>query len=158
MQTKIKKRAVKTPEVIYRNNKPVSVIIDIAEYQEMLERLEEVHKLLGGKFAKKFDRYGNNDPFLVANYYNEWIFGLGLFSLLEKRVIQTYLDETEAYEIESKNTDHNDELEEVDYSTWKDFRGRLYPASEGRAKIILSNSFHEVKSHVGRWTRILIER
>ena len=124
----------------------------------MLERLEEVHKLLGGKFAKKFDRYGNNDPFLVANYYNEWIFGLGLFSLLEKRVIQTYLDETEAYEIESKTTDHNDELEEVDYSTWKDFRGRLYPASEGRAKIILSNSFHEVKSHVGRWTRILIER
>jgi phosphoglucomutase len=42
MQTKIKKRAVKTPEVIYRNNEPVSVIIDIAEYHEMLERLEDV--------------------------------------------------------------------------------------------------------------------
>mgnify|MGYP001578835153 CR=1 FL=1 len=50
MQTKTKKRTVKTPEVIYRNNKPVSVIINIGEYNEMLERLEDIEYL---KFIEK---------------------------------------------------------------------------------------------------------
>ena len=45
MPTKTKKRAVKTPEVVYRNNKPVSVILDIDEYNEMLERLEDIEDL-----------------------------------------------------------------------------------------------------------------
>ena len=45
MDTKTKKRTIKTPEVIYRNNKPVSVIIDIDEYNEILERLEDVEDL-----------------------------------------------------------------------------------------------------------------
>jgi hypothetical protein len=123
----------------------------------MLERLDEVHQILGGKFARKFDRYGNNDPFLVANFSNKWIFTLELFSRLEKRIIQTYLDETEKYEMESKTIDHDDPLEEMDYSTWKDFRGKLSRSTRGRSKIILNNSYSEVKSHVGRWTRILIE-
>ena len=42
MPTKTIKRNRKTPEVVYRNNKPVSVILDIAEYNKMLERLEDV--------------------------------------------------------------------------------------------------------------------
>ena len=42
MPTKTVKRNRKTPEVVYRNNKPVSVILDIAEYNKMLERLEDV--------------------------------------------------------------------------------------------------------------------
>ncbi|MCL4547300.1 MAG: type II toxin-antitoxin system Phd/YefM family antitoxin [Bacteroidetes bacterium] len=42
MPTKTGKRNRRTPEVVYRNNKPVSVILDIAEYNEMLERLEDV--------------------------------------------------------------------------------------------------------------------
>lgn len=45
MLSKTKKRSLRTPEVIYRNNKPVSVIIDIAEYNEMLERLEDVEDI-----------------------------------------------------------------------------------------------------------------
>lgn len=123
----------------------------------MLERLDEVHNTLGGKFAKKFDKYGNNDPFIVADFYNNWVFTLGLFSILEKRIIQAYLDETEAYEKESKTTDHDDPLEEVDYSTWKDFRGTLSEASNGKAIVVLNNSYSDVQSHIGRWTRILIE-
>lgn len=123
----------------------------------MLERLDEVHRALGGKFAKKFDRYGNNDPFIVTNFYNNWIFTLGIFSLLEKRIIQTYLEGTEEYEIESKTMDHNDPLEEVDYSTWKDFRGKLTRTSDGEARIVLDKPYSNVKPHVGRWARILIE-
>ena len=42
MSTKTRKRNRRTPEVVYRNNKPVSVILDIAEYNKMLERLEDV--------------------------------------------------------------------------------------------------------------------
>jgi len=45
MSTKNKKRIVKEPEVIYRNNKPVSVILDIKEYKEILERLEDIEDL-----------------------------------------------------------------------------------------------------------------
>ena len=45
MPTKTVKRNRKTPEVVYRNNKPVSVILDIAEYNKMLERLEDVEDI-----------------------------------------------------------------------------------------------------------------
>jgi len=45
MPAKNKKRIVKEPQVVYSNNKPVSVIIDIDEYNEMLERLEDVEDI-----------------------------------------------------------------------------------------------------------------
>lgn len=45
MSSKNKKSIVKETEVIYRNNKPVSVIIDIDKYYEMLERLEDIEDL-----------------------------------------------------------------------------------------------------------------
>jgi len=35
----------KNPEIILRDGKPAAVIIDIDEYQEMLERLEDVEDL-----------------------------------------------------------------------------------------------------------------
>ena len=40
MLTKNKQK--KNREIIYRNNKPVSVIIDIDEYEKLLERLEDI--------------------------------------------------------------------------------------------------------------------
>lgn len=45
MSSKKKKISIKEPEVIYRNNKPVSVIIDIDKYYEMLDRLEDIDDL-----------------------------------------------------------------------------------------------------------------
>ena len=42
MKTKGKR---KPPEVVYREGKPRAVILDIEEYQEMLERLEDVEDL-----------------------------------------------------------------------------------------------------------------
>ncbi|MDD3559407.1 MAG: hypothetical protein PHW27_12645 [Melioribacteraceae bacterium] len=45
MKTRNKKHIVNEPEVIYRNNKPVSVIINIDKYNEMLERLEDIEDL-----------------------------------------------------------------------------------------------------------------
>ena len=45
MDSKVKKRKVKEPEIVYRGNEPVSVIIDIAEYNEMLERLEDIEDI-----------------------------------------------------------------------------------------------------------------
>jgi PHD/YefM family antitoxin component YafN of YafNO toxin-antitoxin module len=38
----IKNKQKKSREIIYRNNKPVSVIIDIDEYEKLLERLEDI--------------------------------------------------------------------------------------------------------------------
>lgn len=49
LKSKDSKRIMKEPQVIYSNNKPVSVIIDIDEYYEMLERLEDLEDL---KYAK----------------------------------------------------------------------------------------------------------
>ena len=42
MDTRTKK---KEPEIILRGGKPAAVIIDIDEYQEMLERLEDAEDL-----------------------------------------------------------------------------------------------------------------
>jgi PHD/YefM family antitoxin component YafN of YafNO toxin-antitoxin module len=42
MNTKAKR---KEPEIIFRGGKPAAVIIDIDEYQEMLERLEYAEDL-----------------------------------------------------------------------------------------------------------------
>ena len=35
----------KTPEIVLREGKPAAVILDIDEYREMLERLEDVEDL-----------------------------------------------------------------------------------------------------------------
>ena len=45
MITKNYKLTTKRPEIIYRDNKPVSVIIDLEDYQQMLERLEDIEDL-----------------------------------------------------------------------------------------------------------------
>jgi PHD/YefM family antitoxin component YafN of YafNO toxin-antitoxin module len=39
------KSVKKKPDIIFRNGKPKSVILDINEYQEMLERLEDIEEL-----------------------------------------------------------------------------------------------------------------
>jgi PHD/YefM family antitoxin component YafN of YafNO toxin-antitoxin module len=42
MKTKAKR---KTPEIVLREGKPSAVILDIDDYQEMVERLEDVDDL-----------------------------------------------------------------------------------------------------------------
>ncbi len=42
MRAKVSKRS---PEIILKNGKPRAVILDIDEYQEMLERLEDIDDL-----------------------------------------------------------------------------------------------------------------
>jgi prevent-host-death family protein len=39
------KRRGRSPEVVLRNGRPAAVILDIDEYQEMLERLEDTEDL-----------------------------------------------------------------------------------------------------------------
>jgi len=48
-----KKQSIKNKEFIYRNNKPVSVIIDIEEYEELLERIEDIEDVEFIKSIKK---------------------------------------------------------------------------------------------------------
>jgi PHD/YefM family antitoxin component YafN of YafNO toxin-antitoxin module len=43
----------KNPEIVLRNGKPAAVILDINEYQEMLERLEDVDDLKALKQMRK---------------------------------------------------------------------------------------------------------
>jgi PHD/YefM family antitoxin component YafN of YafNO toxin-antitoxin module len=40
-----RKRKRKAPEIVLREGKPTAVILDIEEYQEMLERLEDTEDL-----------------------------------------------------------------------------------------------------------------
>jgi PHD/YefM family antitoxin component YafN of YafNO toxin-antitoxin module len=40
-----KKQKKKNPEIVLREGKPAAVILDIDEYREMLERLEDVEDL-----------------------------------------------------------------------------------------------------------------
>lgn len=47
------KTAFAEPEIVTRNGKPVSVILPIKDYQEMLERLEDVEDVTYLKKARK---------------------------------------------------------------------------------------------------------
>jgi PHD/YefM family antitoxin component YafN of YafNO toxin-antitoxin module len=62
MKGKTKK---KVPEIILRKGKPTAVILDIDEYQEMLERLEDMGDLkLLEKMRKKSLNFRKLDEFL----------------------------------------------------------------------------------------------
>jgi len=123
----------------------------------MIKRLDEVHECLGGKFAQKFDKFRFNERFFVSDYYNNWIFTLGIFSLLEKRVIQTYFDVIEEDGRMATLEDHDEPLDELDRIEQKDFIGKLHKTSKGQAVIFLDKKYSEVEPHIGRRTRILIE-
>ena len=60
---RMKKR--KAPEIVMREGKPTAVILDINEYQEMLERLEDVEDLkMLEKMREKPLRFRSLDDFL----------------------------------------------------------------------------------------------
>jgi hypothetical protein len=44
---------LREPEMVYRNGKPVAVILDIASYTELLERLEDMEDLRALNEMKK---------------------------------------------------------------------------------------------------------
>ena len=55
----------KTPEFVYRDGKPVAVILDINEYRELLERLEDMEDLkLLEEMRKKPLHFRELDEFL----------------------------------------------------------------------------------------------
>ena len=55
----------KTPEIVLREGKPAAVILDIEEYQDMLERLEDAEDLKMLKdMRKKTLRFRKLDDFL----------------------------------------------------------------------------------------------
>ena len=47
------KAALSEPEIVTRNGKPVSVIIPIKEYQELLERVEDAQDVAWLKRARR---------------------------------------------------------------------------------------------------------
>jgi len=64
MRPSVKKRK---PEIIIRDGKPAAVILDIEEYREMLERLEDVQdiKMLERMRARKLS-FRKLDDFLKS--------------------------------------------------------------------------------------------
>ncbi len=62
MKTKGKRKA---PEIIFRAGKPKAVILDIDEYQEMLQRLDDVEDLkMLEKMRKESLSFRSLDDFL----------------------------------------------------------------------------------------------
>jgi len=62
MKVKAKRKA---PEIIIRNGKPAAVILDIDEYQEILEQLEDVEDLrMLEKMRKKPLKFRQLEDFL----------------------------------------------------------------------------------------------
>jgi hypothetical protein len=56
-----------SPELVYRNGEPVSVILDIAKYEAMLERLEDLDDLEAlRKMRERPLRFQSLDEFLPA--------------------------------------------------------------------------------------------
>ncbi|OHB91079.1 MAG: hypothetical protein A3D89_00245 [Planctomycetes bacterium RIFCSPHIGHO2_02_FULL_52_58] len=59
----------KVPEVVLREGKPAAVILDIDEYQEILERLEDVDDLRAlEKLRKKPLKFRKLEDFLKEYY------------------------------------------------------------------------------------------
>jgi len=59
------KAKMRTSEIILRDGKPVAVILDIDEYKEILERLEDVDDLkMLEKMRKKPLKFRKMDEFL----------------------------------------------------------------------------------------------
>lgn len=59
------KRKKKAPEIVFRGGKPSAVILDIDEYRELLERLEDVEDLkMLEDMRKKPLRFKSLDNFL----------------------------------------------------------------------------------------------
>ncbi len=55
----------RAPEIVYRDDKPVAVILDIDEYQDMLERLEDIEDLeMLTEMRKKALTFRKFDDFL----------------------------------------------------------------------------------------------
>jgi PHD/YefM family antitoxin component YafN of YafNO toxin-antitoxin module len=53
------------PEIVLRNGKPAAVIVDIAQYEELLERAEDTYDLARLRVMRaKPLRYRNLDDFL----------------------------------------------------------------------------------------------
>ena len=59
-----RKTQAKAKEVIYRDGKPSAVIIDLEEYREMLERLEEIDDLKAVEEIKKPMQFRPFDEFM----------------------------------------------------------------------------------------------
>jgi PHD/YefM family antitoxin component YafN of YafNO toxin-antitoxin module len=61
----------KEPEIIFRGGKPAAVIIDIDEYQEMLERLEDAEDLkILAEMRQKPLKFKRLEDFLVEAAQN----------------------------------------------------------------------------------------
>jgi PHD/YefM family antitoxin component YafN of YafNO toxin-antitoxin module len=68
MATKSKKKA---PEIVIRNGKPAAVILDIDEFREMLERLEDVEDLkLLAEMRQKPLKFKKLEDFLAGHKHS----------------------------------------------------------------------------------------
>ncbi len=61
------KTKIKHPEIVLRDGKPVAVILDMEEYQEMLERLGDLEDLrMLDEMRKKPLKFRKLEEFLAA--------------------------------------------------------------------------------------------
>ncbi len=120
--------------------------------QSVLERLDKIHDSFGGKYALKNDNYKDNDPLVITNYYNDWIFELDIFSNVEKRIIVEYLRVEQEYDDEYKKED----ADTVDMDAWGDIIGKL-SNHDGMASILTNYSYDEIRAHAGKKIPIQIE-
>jgi len=129
----------------------------------MIKRLNQISKNLGGMFYKKFDRYGDNDPYIIHKYYTDWLYTqLGsfddkfvLFSQLEKNFIKNCREWNDDYEDESRYMEHEDPLENP--SPGDEIKGRLVQLADGSPAIKFSLDYENLEPYQGRKIRILIE-
>jgi len=129
--------------------------------EKTIERIKSVMNDSDGfKFSTRYEDYGHNDPFIVSSYYIKWIFGLELFSNIEKTIIQANFDESHDYEDEAPDRNYEygeDAYEKHSYSSKKIFKGTLWKNLEGKPVILLNEPFSKIRPYKGRPIRISID-
>jgi len=130
--------------------------------ENTIERIKSVMDDSDGfKFSTRYEYYGHNDPRIISNYYIKWIFGLELFSNIEKTIIQANFDESDDYEDEAPDRNYEygeeDAYEKHSYPSKKTFKGTLWKNLKGKPVILLNEPFSKIRPYKGRRIRISID-
>lgn len=124
--------------------------------KDKIEKLKAIKNSFCGKFATRRERYQDDDPFVVFDYYcRRCIFdsSLRIFSKIERRFINSWVQYNEEYEQEATNLEHNDPLE---YNKIP-FKGKLLKSSSGKGIIELRDRYDKLEPWKGRNTLVLLD-
>lgn len=123
--------------------------------KDKFAKLMKIKNSFAGQFAIKRRDSQDDDPYLISDYYNKWIFnpGMRIFSGIEGRFIDCWIKYNEDYDKEASHLEHDNPLE----INRDPFHGELIKSSSGESMIILRERHDRITPWKGRTIRVLLD-